>query len=447
MANITKRGNTYRIRVSAGFDGNGKRLYHSETYVPTAKTPKAIEKEVKHYAEILEQKVKDGLIALSDATTFNAFVETWKQDWASEHLKPNQQESYLSYINLYVRSFLGSKKLGKITKKDCIAVVNNMKEKEKASRTIRLVVSAMRSVFKYALYLELINSDPSAGLILPPLPKEEIECFNVQQAQAFLNALSLKYPSKVSERKRIDSAGNTYTVKEYTQYKSIPFQFQLFFNLSIKGGFRRAELLGLTWNDVDFKKQTIIINKAVIKTKKYGQIVTTPKTANSNRTVYVPAECIDMLEAWLDEQKEYSKLSSWEGMPTDQIMANPIFIQENGKSMNLDTPTKKFSKIIAAYNAKIEDEAETLTSEDAKKKKLTEKLPLITLHGLRHTFATILISNGTDVVTVSRLMGHSSPSVTMNVYSHLLQQNAKDAANVFEKLFTPPTETPYQLRS
>ena len=434
MASIKALENgSFRIRVSAGFDGNGKRRYFTETYTPTAKTSKAIENEVNKHATILEKRVHDGLVSISDGTTFGTFVDTWAKDWASDHLTISQQESYLDSLKNHVIPSIGNMKIAKIKKKDCIGIVSTLKSKNLAPKSLRRIVTAMRSVFKYALYLEIINSDPCEGLILPPLQKDNgIHCFDVAQAQTFLNALTLKYPRNVGGRKRKDHNGNEYSVKPYTEYHEIPFQFQVYFNLAIKAGLRRGEMIALTWNDIDFNGQTVTVNKAVSKTKS-GQIVGKPKTPSANRIVPVPCDCVDMLAWWLETQKEYSQLSSWNGMPTDRIMENPIFIQSDGKRMDLDTPKGKFESIIKQYNQMVDE----LPSEEAKR---FEKLPVIRLHDLRHTYASLLIAHNTDVVTVSRLMGHSSPSITMDIYSHLLKQNAREAAKVFERLFSTPAE-------
>lgn len=118
-------------------------------------------------------------------------------------------------------------------------------------------------------------------------------------------------------------------------------------------------------------------------------------------------------------------------------MENNVFIQNDGTPMNLSTPRQKFGKIINMYNQLIEEQAQALTDEKERERKLSEKLPSIRLHDLRHSFATILISEGVDIVTVSKLMGHSSPSVTMDIYSHLLKKTAKEASEAFERLFAP----------
>ena len=97
-----------------------------------------------------------------------------------------------------------------------------------------------------------------------------------------------------------------------------------------------------------------------------------------------------------------------------------LFIQSNGKQMHISTPLKKFHTIIEMYNDKIENES--------------VKLPLIPLHGLRHTCATLLISQGVDIVTVAGRLGHSQTSTTLDVYSHSLQKMDVIASEKLENL-------------
>ena len=441
MASITKRGDTFRITISLGVDGTGKRLRHTETFTPT-KTGKAAEREAKHYAEVLEEQYRKGVLTISENIEYADFCKRWYDNWAIDKLKQNQAEAYLSSLELHVIPVLGKMRLNSIRKKDCQQVIDKVKERGLAPKTQRAIASAMHSTFRYALRLDLISIDPCSTLDLQSLKKaEKIKCFDVEQSQRFLSCLSMKFPQKMGGRKRKDSNGKEYTVKPYVRYVEIPFAFQVFFHLSLLGGFRRAELVALNWSDVDFTNRTIKIDKSMIKTKKYGQIISTPKTPSSYRTVYLPQNCIDMLEELLDMQKEQCVCSNWKGMPLDQIMDNPIFTQQDGTRMFLDSPTAKFAKIITAFNSYIEEQAELLPTEEMRKLKLQEKLPEITLHDLRHSFCTILIASGVDVVTVSKLAGHSSPSVTADIYSHLLRKNAKDAAMTFEKIFTPSKQS------
>ena len=267
MANITKRGNGYRITVSMAFDGSGKRKRYTETYIPTAKSPKAVEKEVNHYAEVLEQKVKDGNVGFDGGSKFCDFTKNWYSDWAKYNLTLAQAERYKHDIELYAMPVIGQRRLSKIKKKDCQEIVNRMMENNLSTGTINRAVCSMTSVFKYALQLELINSlpyDRDRKLMIPKDTKDNsIHCFSVEQSQIFLNALKLNYPIEYGKRKRTDSEGNEYDIDGYTVEKPIPFQWQVYFTLALMAGLRKGEMLALTWEDIDFEECEISISKAI----------------------------------------------------------------------------------------------------------------------------------------------------------------------------------------
>lgn len=455
MAAIEKRsgkqGEYYRIRVTLKGSAKGKRQFAEEIFYPTAKTPKGREKQARDRAVLFQKQVNEGKYSFDKGITFADYVDEWYNSWAVKNLTLSQQEAYRSHLKIHVIPVIGRKTLGEIRKRDCKSVIAKMEQEGKASKTIRRIVTAMRSVFKYAEDEELIYTNPCDGLTLPKLKKEDgIHCFDLEQAKRFLNALTLSYPMNVSARKRQKKgSGEVYEVKPYITYKDVPFQFQVYFHLAIKGGFRRGEMIALTWNDVDFENRVITINKAVSVTKAKGQIVGSPKTESSNRQVYVPQDCIDMLEDLLDQQKEECLAlgSKWEGMPIKKIMFNNVFTQYNGKMMSLTTPANRFDSIISDYNTMIESQAGQITDPQEKEKKLNERLPKIRLHDLRHTFATLLIAEGTDIVTVSKTMGHASVSVTLDVYSHLLVKPAKAAADTFERIFASENTVSPEMRS
>ena len=126
---------------------------------------------------------------------------------------------------------------------------------------------------------------------------------------------------------------------------------------------------------------------------------------------------LELLKSYKLEQNKYrlSIGSQWIG-------ENFLFIQWNGKQMDLSTPYHTFKKIIKNYN-------KTVTEESSK------KLPDIPLHGLRHTSATLLISQNIDVRTVSSRLGHAQTSTTMNIYAHSLKKMDEVAADTLENLF------------
>ena len=111
----------------------------------------------------------------------------------------------------------------------------------------------------------------------------------------------------------------------------------------------------------------------------------------------------------------------WKGYFGAEFDNNFVFIQENGLMMNLDTPTHSITDIINYYNR-----------EYAKSE--SDKLPQIRLHDLRHTNATILLSQNQDIESVAKRLGHHKTSVTLDIYGHALKSKDKVASDTLESL-------------
>lgn len=142
--------------------------------------------------------------------------------------------------------------------------------------------------------------------------------------------------------------------------------------MALFGGLRRGENIALTWEDIDFENNTLSINKATAKGKT-GQYIKTPKTKKSVREVTVPTEVIRLLKRLRAEQNTRKLAIGEDWEETLDENGKPyhfVYTQANGKQMCIDTPTQRFSKLIADYNSTVEKEE--------------DKLPNISLHGRRH---------------------------------------------------------------
>lgn len=177
---------------------------------------------------------------------------------------------------------------------------------------------------------------------------------------------------------------------------------------------RRGEAVPLYWSDIDLKHSPVNTTKS---TGIAGDKAHTkePKNKASIREATVPSHIMDMLRRYRIDHNTYrmSIGSHWIENPKSEY----IFIQWNGSQMYPSTPYRVFKKIIARYNA-IYD----------------EQLPKITLHGLRHTSATLLISENVDIRTVSNRLGHAQTSTAMNIYSHELKKKDTVVADTLENL-------------
>lgn len=424
MATITKRNDSYRIRVSLGFDANGKQIQKTCTYKPQSTTPKAIEKEVQQFANDWEKRIREGKFFDGESMTFKEVAEQWFEKYEKNVLSIGQQEKYLRYLETKVYPTIANLKISSIKPIHIQNIVDDMNSKGYSAQYIRRVYVAVCGVFNYAYRLEIIDRNPIDRIKLPPLKKkDELHYFTLEQAKEFLHALDMEYTFTYKEHtshQRITK--KEQSISEYTQVKKVPLQFKVLFNLAIKGGFRIGEILALTWNDIDFESNVIHIRHNTGRSNK-GQYIKEPKTITSIRDVKMPQSCFDLLKDWYKEEKHlaHEMGTAWQGKHGKKFNDTFIFIQNDGKQMNIDTPYQRFKTIIKNYNATIEDD--------------DKKLPEIRLHDLRHTSATLLLSENVDIETVSQRLGHSKASITLDVYGHALKKKDEEASDKIEELF------------
>lgn len=427
MASIKQRGNSYLISVSNGRDADNKQIIITETYHPTATTPAKIRKEVDDYARDLEKRIKDGKYFSGEKMSFDEVVEQWDREWAAKNLTQSIREKYLQTLRNKISGYIGSLPISKIKAKHIQPIYNDMEAQGRAASTIHTTHVIVNSVFKYAYRMEIIENNPCDRCYIPKVEKktyQDIHYFTVEQAKTFLDAVGADFTSdrsgstKTIQGKEYECAGYSMTIKP-----SQPKQWRAYFYLAIYGGFRRGELIGLNWGCVDFQNRTILIDKSVARTKAQGQIVKDPKTKSSLRQISMPPECFRVLDEWRREQIriDLQMGTAWKAfkeLPQDD---RPVFTQiETGKRMDVATPSHKFKDILDRYNASAPE---------------GEKLPQIRLHDLRHTSATLLLSNNMDIETVSHRLGHSKASVTLDVYGHWTEETDKTASQTLARLF------------
>jgi integrase len=427
LANIEKRGDTYCITVSNGYDITGKKIREKATYIPDSNlSPKQQQKAFDKFVFEFEEKVKNGKYLKGEKISLKDFSEKWMKDYCISNLQLTTYSSYQQYLDQKILPALGHLKLSKIQPMHLQSFYNNLleggirkdgKEGGYSSSTIKKCHAILSSILTVAVHWQVTESNPCER-VSPPKSKnieDDIKYFTLEQAEAFLNAIEMEFSTTYKAHNRIDDTGKQYYVEAYTEARGLPTQLKIFFYLALFGGLRRGELIALTWNDVDYDNNTISVTKSTGYANK-TTITKAPKNKSSIRTVKIPKSTMELLKKYKKEQNEL-RLSLG-----DQWMGdNNIFIQWNGKQMNLSTPYQAFKEIINKYNSTIADKS--------------LHLPNIPLHGLRHTSATLLISENMDVQTVSSRLGHAQTSTTLNIYAHSLKKSDEKAACILENLF------------
>lgn len=171
-------------------------------------------------------------------------------------------------------------------------------------------------------------------------------------------------------------------------------------------GLRISEILGLTWNNINFNDNTITIDKITVRNN--GKVILKdPKTESSARTISAPTEIINKLKAYKKEQIEM-KL---QGKITNKL--NLLFFDKNENPIAQDVLSKKFNRFLKENNLKH-----------------------IRFHDLRHSHVTLLINSKVPIRVISERVGHSNINTTLNIYSHVLKEMDKEASDkISEVLF------------
>lgn len=179
-----------------------------------------------------------------------------------------------------------------------------------------------------------------------------------------------------------------------------PLKWRTIVMLLIVTGCRRGEIMGLQWERVSLALRTIKIDHALLYSHTRGIYLDTTKTADV-RFLKIPQEAVDLLEQWKQEQTTMCLASGSLWHETGFV-----FTQEDGRPMNPDSVTKWLNQFSKRHN-----------------------LPRINPHAFRHTVASVLIANGTDVVTVSKQLGHASTTTTEGFYAHLIEERKAEASD------------------
>ena len=424
MASIQKRGDAYSIRVCVGRDVYGKQIWKTTTFTPpTGLTPKKRQKAVEVFAVEFEQKCRNGKLLDGEKITLKDFIERWRSERAEQELQPGTLDKYNDAINHFILPALGHLKLTEIkphsinkflvdlTKDGCR---HDGKPGGYSKGTIHKISNVLSSILRTATEWEVIERNPCDPVrVKAEDTADKIKFFTPQQTAVFLDYIEHPFTIRTRGHSRVDDIGKPYTVGDYTSTKELPTQLKVLFTLAIYSGLRKGEILALKWEDVDFENNTVAVTKAAAMVKG-EQIVKVPKTRNSYRVVSIPHSVTEKLRKLQLEQTRYrlSVGDYWQG-------EGWIFTQDDGRMMNYSTPYKSLQDILTHYNA---DKAES------------DKLPMIPFHGLRHTTATLQIAAGTDVRTVSSIMGHRETSTTMNIYAHNLKTAEQEAVNRVEEM-------------
>ncbi|MBP7188225.1 MAG: tyrosine-type recombinase/integrase [Ruminococcus sp.] len=339
MATIKKRGDSYSIRVSCGYNSKGKQMIQSMTWKPDeGMTKKQIEKELNRQAVMFEEACNKGY--QSKAIKFEVFAEQWFEEYAKPNLRNTTYERMLQ-LRKRVYSAIGHLRMDKITPRQIQAFVNSLSReganertgKPLAPKTIRHNLSFVSDVFSYAVKMGVVNDNPCSKVTLPKNNQAEKKIYTPEQVQRFLTLLNNE-----------------------------PLKYRTFFNLMIYCGFRRGEMLGLEWKDIDWEHNVISVRRTSNYTASKGIYTDTTKTKKSQRSLKFPQSVMDLLREYKAEQDEEREKLGTKWQDYDRL-----FVKWDGRPMNNNTPYFWLKEFCEKHD-----------------------LPFYGLHSFRHLFASLL---------------------------------------------------------
>lgn len=383
---FTKDGTPfYEISVSRGRD---KSRLSTRWYPPHGWSQRAIDKELKKQEASFEKAVKEGKILSKEEqkerdrlrTAEEAKIKTLKQYCESVYMptitvdcSENTRSSYQGNLDKWIYPALGDIKITEITATQIDALFISMKTQGKSHATVIKVYNILFGIFKKAYKHDLIEKNPMDKVTRPEPRKDEIR---KQDAEA-------------------------YTAEEiihiWNSLEQEPLKWRVYVRLLIDTGARRGEICGLQWKDINFKENKITIASNLCYTKDKGVYLDTPKNGKV-RTVDVDASLMALLQQLRRDQFQ-------------KFFAHYVFTQEDYPDpMHPQSPTRYLKKFSVKYN-----------------------VPDLHPHKLRHSFASIAITNGADIASVSEKLGHSDKSVTLRMYTHADQESIKKTSDIFRK--------------
>ena len=440
-----KSGITYRITVSGGFDTAGKRIRHRMTYKPEpGMTARQTEKAVQRAAADFERSIEQGY-ALDNRQTFAEYAAYVLDLKERDGTKAKTLDRYKELM-IRINQAIGHLKLADIRPQHLNSFYKNLSEPGirdgggsatakidlaawlKANKKSRASIAEAAGVAASTVSTAVRGNpvqEAKAAAIAQAMGKKLGEVFTVEQNMepladrtvlAYHRLLSIilsqaekemlvpyNAAAKATPPKAAKKAPNYFqpeTISEILKaLEAEPLKWQLITHLLLVTGCRRGEIMGLKWEKVDFESSRVKIDRALIVSPSKGVYESTTKTSDV-RYLTLPAETMSLLR---QHKREQLRLQLANG--DRWVNSGYVFTQDNGDRMNPDSITAWLNDFSRRHNQ-----------------------PHINPHAFRHTVASVLLANGTDIVTVAAQLGHASASTTENFYAHIIEENKAKAS-------------------
>ena len=358
----------WEARYTAGYDLNGKQVQKS-IYAPDERTAKRRLRQAMAEVEMGQTNYGTG--------TLGEWLDAWMKDYKFRALEPITYTQYTRIIDTIIKPAIGHKKLSSIKTPDIQKFINSLQRDGirqdngaggYSTAYIQKIRNMLHDAFDQAATNGMIVRNPVSGVEMPKQTKPQIRVLSHDEQERFIKALD-------------------------------GFELRPMFMLALCTGMRRGELLGLTWDCVDFRNKTITVRQSATRYKDpvTGQAVHTlkePKTWTSYRKIPMVDNIIPILKNHMQSQRVHMIDPKWN--PNDLV-----FCSSKGTIIEANTVNRYLNQIIKRA-----------------------ELEKFSMHALRHTFATRMMEAGVPAKVVQEMLGHKDVALTLNTYTHVTLDTA-----------------------
>ena len=353
---------TIRQRKDGRWEARYSCGYNPKTGQPIRKSVYGLtQKEVREKLTSTIKSIDDNTYIAPSAITVESWLDTWLKEYVKSSVKLLTFTSYDTISRVHIKPTLGRIKLQALKAPQIQALYNSLLAEGKSPKTIKNIHGVLHKALDKAVKIGYITTNPASVCDIPRIEKKEIKPLNTDDISRFIKRL------------QTEEYKNLYLTTLFT-------------------GMREGEVLGLTWDCVDFERGTITINKQLQKEKTSGAKYYIAETKTSKIRVLTPAPYV--MSLLKEEQTKQKQNRLRLGYLWDNPL-NLVFTTETGRYIAFSTVYKRFKRIVAELG-----------------------VPDAMFHDLRHTYATLALQEGDDIKTVQTALGHSTVSTTLDIYSH-----------------------------
>lgn len=369
-----RKDGRWQGQYDAGVKPNGKRdvkYVYGKTEAECKRKLRELIKEIhsSDYISVQKESVKD-------------YMNSWLVNVKQNQLKPKSYDRLEQTLLYNVYPYIGEIQLQAIKADDIQNMLNELKKNGKAYSTIKKAYDAVNSCFNLGIEKRTVSTNPAVGVIIPNkklFPAQKIPFYTQDEAKKLIEQATICWPNGT---------------RRYPLGSFVP--------LIINTGLRMGELLALKWDeDIDFENKTLTVHKniSLVKNrkedpeKKYELLLqdSVKTDAGQDRSIPLNEQAINAL------------------LDLKAVTGNSPFVmttknETHVSPRNIDRIFRRIAKAAGFEEEKI-----------------------FGVHSLRHTFATLLLSNGVEIKTVSELLGHSDVTITYNTYIHVIKDQKRKA--------------------